>query len=60
MLANGTFKALQISNKRAPLTRFAPLSYFYTCWNETPSFSPKAAWLKPSALRPFFMSHNYC
>jgi hypothetical protein len=51
MLANGTFKALQISNKRAPLTRFAPLSYFYTCWNETPSFSPKAAWLKPSALR---------
>ncbi|WP_159006438.1 hypothetical protein [Bradyrhizobium sp. S69] len=28
MLASETFKALQISNKRAALTRITPLSYF--------------------------------
>ena len=31
MLASETFKASQISNRRAALTRFTPFSYFCTC-----------------------------
>jgi hypothetical protein len=31
MLARGSFKVLQISNKRDALTRFVPLSYFWIC-----------------------------
>jgi len=34
MLARGSFKVLQISNKRDALTRFVPLSYFWICLGE--------------------------
>ena len=41
---NDTFKASQMSNSRAALTRFVPISYFWICWNAMPSALPSSVW----------------
>src|ERR1044072_1755714 len=37
-------------NRLAPI-RFAPFSYFWICWNVSPSASPSFSWLMPSIRR---------
>jgi hypothetical protein len=39
------------SGPRLALTRFAPFSYFCTCWNVSPSASPSFSWLMSSIIR---------
>ena len=42
--------ALAISTSFEKLTRLAPLSYFWICWNVSPTAAPRADCESPSDL----------
>src|SRR5216684_1880105 len=46
-----TLKTLQMSKRRAALTRLRPLSYFGICWKLTPNALPSSCWLMLRAIR---------
>ena len=47
----GKVKVLK-ADSRLELTRFAPFSYFWTCWKVTPSASATASWLMQDVPQP--------
>jgi hypothetical protein len=46
----GEVKVLK-ADSRLELTRFAPFSYFWTCWEVSPSASATASWLMLNTTR---------
>lgn len=40
-----------VTERREAETRFAPLSYFWICWNRTPAVFPSGLWLMRAASR---------
>jgi hypothetical protein len=46
-----TCKISEICWRRLALIRFAPFSYFCTCWNAMPRASPSCVWDLPSIMR---------